>query len=543
MDERSCHTYREMISAFLDGADTPTERAELRAHLATCQACRDTLDAYRTVGQRVRTLPPVHAPEDLTDAIFAQTIDAEPRRLFLLAGRAGYSLAAVAAILLLFIASGYLIFGGLQRGLQPAVAASSPAPGTPWPVHLPIEITFNKPMDRESVDAALAIQPDGEDDRLSRRWKGNTLIIGGNELLLPGTTYSIKITSTARDQWGNRLNPPFSMTFTTASTVSLQETPTPTPTPMLPTPVAQTPNVPVPTPTVRPDTSRVTATPTPHVANVPEQPVIPTPTPVVQPPLAPDGTTVGPAIDAQPTATATAAVAATATPTPRTVAPTATPTTESPAPTATPVSTPTPAATPTAPQSPTPTPRPPTATPAPTQTPTPPAPTPTAPPTNTPAPTLTPTPETIAVGGIIGNVYWGNQPVRERLGAPVARQSSEPGLIQGFQRGNMATLTNREEIYVLLASGGWSSFPNIYSDALEPHPGPEEGVWEPGGIFGGLWNAESSVRSDVGFATRQHATQFTASVQWFERGLMFVGPESVYVVYGDGTWEFYPQGS
>jgi hypothetical protein len=541
VDHRACLECRELISAFIDGEDTPDERAQMRGHFATCEACRQALDAYRVIGQRVRSLPPVHAPEDLTDAIFAQTIDAEPRRLFLLAGRAGYSLAAVAAVVLLFVVSGYLIFGGMQRSVRPAVASSVPeANHDYWPIQRPVEITFNKAMDRDSVKAALAIQPDGEEERLGQRWDGNKLIIGSNQLLLPGTTYSVKITTAARDEWGNRLDPPFSLTFTTASTVAMLETPTPAPTPVLPTSVPSTPVIATQETTPQTVPTRTVVSPTPSGPSVP-QPVLPTPTSAnatpptpepIQEPVVPQGPDNGLA-EASPTPVVSYVAP---TPTPQPPAPTATPTS-----TPTPLPTPTlaPTATPTVPMTATPTPRPPaTPTAAPTNTP---APTPA--PTHTPAPTATATPDTIPVTGVIGNVYWGNETVRSRLGAPSARATAEPGMIQGFQRGNMLMLTEGETIYVLLAQGHWSSYIDSASSYPEATEGPEPGIWVPGGAFGALWDAEPSVKSDIGYATRQNPTQYGANAQLFEGGLIIVGPESVYVIYYDGTWEFYPHGS
>src|SRR5688572_20719238 len=109
MADRSCQDCRQIISAFIDGEATREENARLRQHLATCADCRVTLDSYRGIGGSIRALPAVHAPRHLTESIFALTIDAEPRRLFLITSRLGYSLAAVASVLLIFVVAAYLI--------------------------------------------------------------------------------------------------------------------------------------------------------------------------------------------------------------------------------------------------------------------------------------------------------------------------------------------------------------------------------------------------------------------------------------------------
>jgi predicted anti-sigma-YlaC factor YlaD len=115
MADRSCQECRQIISAFIDGEATREENGRLRQHLATCADCRAILDSYRHIGGSIRALPAAHAPQHLTEAIFALTVDAEPRRLFLITSRLGYSLAAVASILLIFVVAGYLIIGGYER--------------------------------------------------------------------------------------------------------------------------------------------------------------------------------------------------------------------------------------------------------------------------------------------------------------------------------------------------------------------------------------------------------------------------------------------
>ncbi|MGC4807886.1 zf-HC2 domain-containing protein, partial [Micromonospora sp. DT233] len=65
-----CEQWREMLSARLDGEETPAERVGTEGHLITCGDCRAWYDAATTVTRRARTrvVPPV---PDLTEAILA----------------------------------------------------------------------------------------------------------------------------------------------------------------------------------------------------------------------------------------------------------------------------------------------------------------------------------------------------------------------------------------------------------------------------------------------------------------------------------------
>lgn len=499
MSRLSCTDCRELISAFVDGELSQDDRALLRTHLAGCEDCRQTLDAYRAIGGQVRSMPPVLPPSSLTDAIYAETVDAAPRRLFLITSRVGYSLAAVAAVVLIFVVAGYLLVGGYQRGITPEVAWSKPSAQQQWPTNKPIEISFNKDMDRDSVIAALAIFPTDEELRHNYAWDGNTLLIGVNQPLKAGSTYNIKITTDARDKWGNRLGQDFTLQFSTPSNVAQTE----------PTPIPPTPQITSGTPKpVTPTASAVSAT----------APVSPTRS---------SGTNAT-ATSGAPSSGGNVQPSATYTPV-RDPEPPATPTPEPTFPVIDPGDEPTPAATPTE--------LPPTATPSPTPTQPAPTPTPTSPPADTP------TPDTIAVTGAFGNVYWGYEQVRSRLGQPLTWAESTPALQLAFQQGEMFMPESDGRIYILFGGslGVWSSFEDTADQYPAAEAGPEDGLWIPGGAFGYLWRSDSYTASQLGYAFADAASYVVdAQTQWFERGVIFVTPQTVYVVYGDGAWEFYP---
>jgi predicted anti-sigma-YlaC factor YlaD len=65
-----CEQWREILSAQLDGEETPAERAAAEGHLDSCGDCRRWLDAAAAVTRRTRTQLVASLP-DLTDAILA----------------------------------------------------------------------------------------------------------------------------------------------------------------------------------------------------------------------------------------------------------------------------------------------------------------------------------------------------------------------------------------------------------------------------------------------------------------------------------------
>ncbi|MER7169735.1 zf-HC2 domain-containing protein, partial [Micromonospora sp. NPDC000207] len=65
-----CEGWREILSAQLDGEETPTERVAVQRHLEGCAGCRSWLDLVAGVNRRARTQVVPTVP-DLTEAILA----------------------------------------------------------------------------------------------------------------------------------------------------------------------------------------------------------------------------------------------------------------------------------------------------------------------------------------------------------------------------------------------------------------------------------------------------------------------------------------
>jgi Bacterial Ig-like domain/Putative zinc-finger len=513
-NNRRCTTeYRELISNYIDGDLDAAERQRLLAHLATCAECRQILEDYRLVGSRVRSLPRAVPPPELRDAIFAHTIDTKSRKVYLLTSRLGYSVAALAAVLLIFVVAIYLLINGYQRSIDPEVVASQPGNGMLWPLSRPVEITFNKEMDKESVEAALSIVPATEKDRLTLTWNGNTVVLGLNQTLHSGSSYSILITTNAQDKWGKNLGSDFRLQFETSDSFALQ-TPVPLPTP---TATSEPTVAPTTTPTLAPQS---TATPGGDIL-VPLPPTASATAPVVPSPATVNSTATAPL--SIPTAEPTPAINAAPTATPEEIEPTATDVPE-PSPTAT---------------------ERPTATPAPTGTPRPiPSPTSTSePPTATATePPASATPDTVPVIGAFGNVYWTNEIVQSRLGEALASASSTTGVELDFQHGAMFSRSDTSQTYVLeSATGIWSVLPSS-SESASSAVGPDPDTWIPGGSLGALWSDESWIQASLGYAFAPSGTVFESRVQRFEHGSMLMSASGqIYVIYDSGgTWELYP---
>jgi hypothetical protein len=518
MNERSrCNQdYRELISAYIDGDLEADDRQLLLAHLAGCDDCRRTLEAYRQIGNRLRALPPVAPPANLREAIFEETVESGARKLYAFTGRVGYSVAALAAVALIFVVAIYLLVNGYQRTIDPEVVASQPGNSVIWPLYRPIEITFNTEMDRESVEAALSISPPTEKERLSINWDGNTLILGQNQTLHADSTYTISITADAQDKWGKHLSSSFEIQFLTSDSFALQ-----TPVPIPPTATATT----VPSPTANAQETRP-----------PSEPTSPAP------PLAPASPTPDDDQPADPTASAAEIAEPTEAP-PDDSVPPGEPGSET-DPTATPDGADDPDPSATAPATAT---QAPTSTPAPTWTPRP-LPTATAePPATTPTePAATATPDTVPVVGSFGNVYWGNEVVRSLLGEPVFPATSTSAIELDFQHGSMFSRTDTGQTYVFESRTGiWSVVPSS-TDSTDSAEAPVEDAWIPGGSIGALWAAEDWIQNALGYAFAPSGQAFESRSQNFENGTMLMSSSGqIYVLYdAGGAWELYPdQGS
>lgn len=67
---KPCEYYEELIGAALDGEISTEENEELRAHLDTCESCRNFYDAMKAISGTDEQLP--EAPEHFTENVMAR---------------------------------------------------------------------------------------------------------------------------------------------------------------------------------------------------------------------------------------------------------------------------------------------------------------------------------------------------------------------------------------------------------------------------------------------------------------------------------------
>lgn len=288
----------ELLSEYHDGELVGEEKAAVEAHLAQCPHCSAVLAEYRQVSRAIRSLPvqevPVTLESDLADRLTKGSGRGWWRQL--LTPVAELSMVAATAILAIVFVSGLL--HGQYLTPKPLITAATPGVGSAEvPLDTIIKLTFDREMDRPSVEQAISISPPLKVDYL---WQGQELSLVPKEPLEPGVTYRVFVNQSAKDGQGRPASTAFAMEFTTARdgqspepAIAANPTPAPESAPQVamvqpqPTPVAGTQIESTP-PAPRPSTPSVAA------------PANPTPVePVVTP--GPQATPTDPAREPKPT--------------------------------------------------------------------------------------------------------------------------------------------------------------------------------------------------------------------------------------------------
>jgi len=125
----------DLLAGYVDGDLGERERAEVDAHLATCERCRADVRSARLAKDRMASVPAAEAPPGLHDEILdavrrapheapvVEVFGARPRRSSKPAAWLG-AVAAAAAILI-----GVFVFNGLSGSSQNAVTSSAGSGG------------------------------------------------------------------------------------------------------------------------------------------------------------------------------------------------------------------------------------------------------------------------------------------------------------------------------------------------------------------------------------------------------------------------------
>jgi hypothetical protein len=534
MSRSECDAIRPLISAALDGDLDEREFVQLSEHLASCADCRQVHQEYFQLRDDIRSTPAPVPPPQLAEDVWNETVDKPPQpaliRLFT-STRVRFGMSTMAAsvigllVVVLFVAHGYD-----QRSL-PYISDSRPAQSATqdWPVSRPVEIEFSKQMDRDSVEDNLIIWPRTEQERLPISWSGNTLTIGRSEeqsvLLRPETDYRITILEHAQDRHGNAIGDFWVLRFRTGQPEVAIATPSPetdqtqeeertldqsSGTQWMfgqgdqeddsesaePTgePVEESGSVSQQGTTEESSGDEHSEEEHQTIPDQPEQPEQQETEPTPEP-------------DPEPTETETE-----------------TPSDSQSGSESEPESTPTPSPEPE-----------PTATPRPEPSPE---------PTGTAEPDPTATPEPYAVRGAFGEVYWGNSSVRDSLGTPSQEARSFLGSEQEFQRGVMFRQyhSDRDAILVFINGEPVRTFDHDFDPDVHDFPVEERdnGLYQPGGYFGKIWNENNSVARDLGYSISSEPIEnIDAALQRFERGALLYSRGSVYVISSDGAWEVY----
>jgi len=99
--------------------------------------------------------------------------------------------------------------------LPPMVLRTSPEPGEEQPLDAPVEILFDQPMDRDSVERAFAIEPgasvDGDFDWVDDR----TVRFAFDDGFKRGERYRVRVIESARSEAGVDMQRPFELRFST----------------------------------------------------------------------------------------------------------------------------------------------------------------------------------------------------------------------------------------------------------------------------------------------------------------------------------------
>src|SRR5213593_1050100 len=91
----------ELLAGYVDDSLTRHERAEVDAHLASCDACREEIEIAGVARARLRALPEVPVPVGVTRRVISEASGPSPRRASSpWRGRAAAAIGIAAAIAL-----------------------------------------------------------------------------------------------------------------------------------------------------------------------------------------------------------------------------------------------------------------------------------------------------------------------------------------------------------------------------------------------------------------------------------------------------------
>ena len=113
--------------------------------------------------------------------------------------------------------------GGPPDETPPRVIATVPADDSVRvALDTPIRIRFSEPMDRQTVERAVFVSPQGSKEP-EFRWRGRELEIRLSDGLQADRTYLVTVGQESADEWRNRMRASFSFGFATGERVNRGE--------------------------------------------------------------------------------------------------------------------------------------------------------------------------------------------------------------------------------------------------------------------------------------------------------------------------------
>ncbi len=105
--------------------------------------------------------------------------------------------------------------------LPPMVLRTSPEAGQEQPLDAPIEITFDQPMDRESVEKAFAIEPGASVDGTFTWTDDQTMQFSPKDGFKRGERYRVRVIESAQSQAGLAMQRPFELRFSAVGSLEV----------------------------------------------------------------------------------------------------------------------------------------------------------------------------------------------------------------------------------------------------------------------------------------------------------------------------------
>ena len=146
-----------------------------------------------------------------------------------------------------------------------------------------------------------------------------------------------------------------------------------------------------------------------------------------------------------------------------------------------------------------------------------------------------------SVPNVLQNVLEKNSKVSANLGCAQGAPAQMNGALQTFQNGLMLWREDKQQIYVLLTDGTYSSYTDTW-DASQPAGGffrSPSGLYEPQRGFGKVWREQlGGDKAKIGWATTRQESAIKLQIQVFDHGLALIidDGKDFKILFFDNKW-------